>query len=234
MAIADMLLQPPRRYLRYLHLREAIRLSQPENVLVIGIGRGLAEVAIAKEFHETQFHLTDWDFPHPRLNRSRKYANAFSNVTFGKLDILKPDLERKFGLVASVEVLEHIREDEVAAANMRSLSSSHVFCLVPFATPEDNANEEKRQRVWENNEHYVVGYDPARLEQLFPDPETIRGAYWSDVSKRLKSEVAELAPEQVRARGDELRDIAQQDLRPEIPQSMHQAMGIWTLSRAAA
>lgn len=234
MAIVDMLLQPPRRYLRYLHLREAVRLSQPDSVLVIGIGRGMAEVAIAKEFPDTQFHLTDWDFPQPRLDRARKFAGALKNVTFGKLDILTPELERKFGLVASVEVLEHIKEDEVAAANMRSLSSGHVFCLVPFATPKDNANEEKRQRVWENNEHYVVGYDPARLEQLFPGTETIRGAYWSDVSRRLKNEVAELAPDQVRARGDELRDIAEQDLRPAIPQSMHQALGIWTLARAAA
>lgn len=230
MAIVDMLLHPPRRYLRYLHLREAVRLSKPRNVLVIGIGRGMAEVAIAKEFPDVQFHLTDWDFPQPRLDRARKFANGLRNVTFGHLNILTPDIEEKFDLVASVEVLEHIKEDDAAAANMRAISSKHVFCLVPFATAGDNANPERRQRVWENNEHYVVGYDPERLAVLFPQPEAVQGAYWSDVSVRLKKEVAELTPEQVREKGDELRAVAQEDLRPKIPRSMHEALGIWTLS----
>lgn len=234
MSIPDTLFQPPRRYLRYLHLREAVRLSRPDSVLIVGAGRGVAEVAIAREFPDVHFHLTDWDYPHPRIERGVRLAGKMPNVSFSRLDILKPDLAEKFDLVGSVEVLEHIQEDDRAAENMRGLSSKDVFCLVPFATAANNADPERRQRVWENNEHYVVGYDPERLEQLFPNPLIVRGAYWIDVSTRLKSEVAGLTPQQVKAKADELKEIAKGDLRDAVPRALSDAVGIWTLSAGKA
>lgn len=232
MAFTDSLLNPPRRYLRYLHLREAVRLSRPASVLVIGAGRCDAEIAIANDFPDLRFHVTDWAFRRTRLERARGLARGRTNVSFGELDIMAPELDEKFDLVASVEVLEHLKDDDRAASNMRALSSKHVFCLVPFARPCDNANAKRRRRVWENNEHYVVGYDPKRLMELFPDPVEIRGAYWADVSIALKREVEGLSPEQVLEKADRLKWIAEQDLRPDIPKTMKQAMGIWTLADA--
>lgn len=230
MSIADTLLLQPRRYLRYLHLREAVRLSCPDSVLVVGAGRGVAEVALAREFRDIRFHITDWDYPHPRIDRAVRLAQGMTNVSFGRLNILSPDLSEKFGLVSSVEVLEHIQEDERAAENMRRLSAEGVFCLVPFATPSENADPVRRRRVWENNEHYVVGYAPERLEQLFPGPKVTRGAYWADVSTQLKSEVANLSLQQVLERANYLKQLAEGDLRDAIPRALRDAVGIWTLS----
>lgn len=230
MSVADTLLQPPRRYLRYLHLREAVRLSQPESVLIVGTGRAIAEVAIAQEFPDVHFHLTDYDFPHRRIERAMRRAKKIRNVSFGRLDILSTDLTEKFELVGSVEVLEHIKKDDRAAANMRALSSKDVFSLVPFATAATNADAQRRRRAWEKNEHYVVGYDPDRLEQLFPNPRAIRGAYWVDVSMKLKSEVEGLTPEQVKEKAEYLKEIAYGDLRADVPRASSDALGIWTLS----
>lgn len=230
MSITDTLLQQPRRYLRYLHLREAVRISRPDSVLIVGAGRGVAEVALAREFRDIHFHLTDWDYPHRRIDRAVRLAQGMRNVSFGQLDILSPDLGERFGLVGSVEVLEHIEQDDQAAENMRGLSSEYVFCLVPFATPDVNANPKRRQRVWENNEHYVVGYDAGRLEQLFPASKVVRGAYWTDVRTQLKSEVANLSPQQVMERAGSLKELAEGDLRDAIPRALSDAVGIWTLS----
>lgn len=230
MSLIDTLLQQPRRYLRYLHLRDAVRTSRPDSVLIIGTGRGVAEVALAREFGDIHFHITDWDYPHHRIERAVRLAEGLRNVSFRQLDILNPDLSEKFGLVASVEVLEHIQQDERAAENMRELSSKDVFCLVPFATPDVNANPRRRQRVWENNEHYVVGYDAPRLELLFPGSKVVRGAYWTDVSTQLKSKVAGLSPQQVMEQADYLKELADGDLRDDLPCSLRDAVGISTLS----
>lgn len=230
MAVVDILLPWPRRYLRYLHLREGIRLSQPKNVLVVGIGRGMAEVALAKEFPDTKFHLTDWDFPHRRTQRAQNTAKTLPNVSFSKLDILNPDLGERYDLVASVEVLEHIKEDDQAAANMIELSRQHVFCLVPFAPPKANANPDKRRLVWENNQHHVVGYDPDRLRELFPNPVAMRGVYWYDVATALKAAVKDLTEAEIVAKGAEIKEIAAHDVRDTIPYDMSEAVGIWCLS----
>ena len=234
MAIVETLFQPPRRYLRYLHLREAVRLTKPRSVLVVGTGRAVAEVAIAKEFPETHFRLTDWDMPSRRVERAQRISRELNNVSYDRLDILSPNMDEKFDLVASVEVLEHIKQDDLAAANMVALASEHVFCLVPFATAEENASPRRRRRVWEKNEHYVVGYDPQRLNELFPNSQVMRGAYWTDVSTELKRTVEGLTTQEVKAKADLLVQIAHRDLRPEMPKSLTEAVGIWTLATTGA
>jgi hypothetical protein len=47
----------------------------------------------------------------------------------------------RYDLVTSVEALEHIDEDAVAAAEMLTAAAKYVFALVPFADKAANATK---------------------------------------------------------------------------------------------
>ena len=228
----NLLLQKTWRYLRYIHSREAIKILGEGNVLVIGAGLGLAEVALALEFPKVHFHLTDWKNASHSLNHAKKYINEFNlnNITFGELNILDPAKATKYDLVYSVEVLEHIKDDNRAAVNMHELSKQNVFCLVPFADDATNADPIRRKRVLEKCEHYVAGYDSKRLIELFPNPIALRGCYWSDAGLVFREQLNDLNESDILSTKNNLFEIANKDLRPIIP-THSEAQGIWILSK---
>ena len=230
MALADTLLRSPRRYLRYLHLRKTVRASEPDSVLVIGAGGAVAGVAAAKEFPDIRFHLTDAEFPHRRMERAQRMAEGIENVTFGALDIDKPDLDQKFGLVACIEALQNVAGKDKAAANIRALSSKHVFCLASFANSAAEASSTGEAKESGDDDSGVSGFQPADLEAMFPNPVAKGGAFWVDVLRRFKLESAGLTPKQVKGKAPQLKEIAQGDLRREVPKSATDALGLWILS----
>lgn len=224
------------RYLRYLHLREAILLvrNQIETCLVVGAGKGLAELALAVEFPNIDFHLTDietsrtpnWQFTQNAVNEW-----GLHNVRFSILDVLKPAGLRA-DLVCSTEVLEHLPQAARAADNMIGMARRFAYCLVPFADREFNANEARRKRVLEQFGHYVCGFDEAELVSLFPDPVETRGCYWADGGQRLREELERLPEEEIRVRRIELETLAQSDITVGcVPRQSSEASGIWTLAR---
>src|SRR4029453_16490620 len=85
------------RYLRYLHLREGLLAAQDcRSVLSIGCGRGLAELALAIEFPQVSFHLTDIEgekTPHYGAAQNHVRRWKLGNVTFGVCDILQPTMD---------------------------------------------------------------------------------------------------------------------------------------------
>ena len=221
-------------YLRYRHAREAMLLVDPtSSVLVIGGGFALAEVALAVEFPGMTFHVTDHENALHNLDAARKLIAAFglTNISFGTLDILAPVEAAGYDVVYSVEVLEHIRDDERAAANMCALARHFVFCLVPFAEDAANADEALRAEQLVTLEHEVVGYDVKRLARLFPNPVTMRGAYWADGGARLRIRLTGMDVDAMRAGTAELEALARTDLRPLLPVNRGEAVGIWTLAR---
>jgi SAM-dependent methyltransferase len=225
------------RYLRYCHAREAMKLlPDVSSVLVVGAGTGLAEIALALEFRHIRFLLTDYAAATHTLTRAKDLVSSLKldNVEFQQLDILAPDgAVGKFDLTYSVEVLEHIKDDVTAAGNLRALSSRYVFTLVPFADAQANNDREKRQRVWEKNEHYVVGYDSERLTELFPNPIAIRGCYWKTAGQAFRAKLQDMTPEFIKENADALGQEALADLLIDrIPQRLREALGIWIVSRA--
>ena len=221
-------------YLRYLHARQAVMLIDPaSSVLVVGGGSGFAEVALALEFPRMTFHVTDYGGATHNLDKARKFVEAFgmANLGFGQLDILAPQGAAKYDTVYSVEVLEHIKDDEAAAANMCELARRHVFCLVPFADDITNADPVVRARQLERHEHHVAGFDVKRLVQLFPNPVAMRGAYWSDGGRYLRDRLTNMDADEMRTGMSELQALAERDLRPLLPVHPKEAAGIWTLAR---
>lgn len=221
------------RYLRYQHAREALKLAPSyANVLVVGAGHGLAEVALAIEFPTMRFTLTD----HPGATHNTAKAKAsvaafgLTNISFAGLDILAPDTDERFDVVYSVEVLEHIEDAALAAANMAKLSRDQVFVLVPFAEKAQNNDAGRRARALEVHEHHVVGYDAQDLVNLFPSPIAIRGCYWKDAGFVFRERVTALTPAEIEAQVEDLVIAARTDIRPVLPALMSQAQGIWILS----
>lgn len=223
------------RYLRYLHAREALVLAEGiKSVLVVGAGYGLAELALAAEFEGVQFHLTDWSAATHTLGDARILANTYDlkNISFGQHEVLT-DRADNYDMVYSVEVLEHIKEAERAARNMRGAARKFVFCLVPFANSEENADIAKRDHAWAKHEHYVVGFDAKRLQSLFPNPVAIRNCYWRDAGAVLRKRLEAMEREEIKSNMGALMVEANKDVRKNSASAMSEAQGIWILSKCS-
>lgn len=221
-------------YLRYLHMREGLNHAEGvESVLAIGCGRGYAEVALALEFPEIHFHLTDVESERtPNYHIAQKLVDSWGlkNVTFGIRDILTPQPNR-YDLVASVEVLEHIENDVLAAQRMREAANKYVFALIPFADKAANSNEALRARVYESHEHCRVGYDEEDLRKLFPDIIAVRGCYWRERGGKLRERLNRMSDDEIKANLTELQAEAQQDIVDTVPTALSEAQGIWMLAK---
>jgi hypothetical protein len=223
------------RYLRYVHLREGVLLaSGARSMLSVGAGKGYAELALALEHPDLQVHVTDVvseRTPNYQVAQGLARKLAVPNISFGTLDILDPPTSR-WDLVVSVELLEHLEDDATAAAHMLQLAHGHVFALVPFAHATEIADPRHQRRVWEKAAHVRVGYDAKGLAGLFPRTVEMRGCYWQDAGLGLRKELQVLDDHEINQRSRELIERAREDIRPLIPRTLSDALGIWTLAHA--
>ena len=88
-------------YLRYIQIREGLievlkTAGEIKSFLGVGCGSGLTEVALALEFPEIKFHLTDIDTNtkiQQRLGMRMTTEWAIPNVSFGTYDTLSASPE---------------------------------------------------------------------------------------------------------------------------------------------
>lgn len=224
-------------YLRYLHLKEGLKVALKNDVnissfLSVGCGTGLAEVAIALEFPEIQFTITDVG----RINSLEKRLGirmikewSISNIKYGIYDVLTPSRDC-YDFVASVEVLEHIKNDVLASQIMCQTASKYVFALIPFATEKQNLDPSLKNIVWRDHEHYRVGYNYNSLLNLFPGTIIVRGCYWENFGVKFREKLDNLSNEEIKFSALELMEIAEHDLLDSIPNNYNKCRGIWMLS----
>lgn len=234
--VAQLLLQRKWSYLRYVHLREGFLAAEGvRSVLAIGAGRGLAELALALEFPDVQFRITDVESertPNYQWAQERAGAWRLPNVEFGVLDVTQPIAER-FDLIASIEVIEHIEDDEAAIAHMVEAADRYVFCLVPFADDATLADPRQQRRAWARHQHYRFGYSPKRFHALFDDVVAMRACYFRDQGFALRQRLDALDDAAIRARTAELAAVARGDVIDVLPERNDQTQGIWVLARTA-
>jgi hypothetical protein len=224
------------RYLRYLHFREYLsRVSnEVETVCVCGAGHGLAELACAIEFPHIEFTLTDIiaeGYPNYHRAMSHAWRWGINNMRFSVWNVLHVT-DRRFDLVASTEMLEHVPDIPRAVRNMRKAATKYVYCLVPFADDRTNADTAKRQRVWADHKHFVFGFDRKSMESLFGQAEHIAGAYWSDAGLPFRQKLMTMADSDIDSAVEELVRQAVSDLRDDVPNTLKDAAGIKILARA--
>lgn len=227
-------------YLRYIHAKNALNalLSRHpgaiRTVLVIGCGTGLAELLLAAEYPDIHFTLTDHEAASHKTDGVKTLQQKFNinNISWSQLNILSPGpITTKYDLVYSIEVLEHIQDDQQAADNMHQLSNQFIFCLVPFAEESKNINPAERRKAWERNEHHICGYNMQRLIKLFPSITNIKGCYWNEHGLKFRQKLTELSKEEIKDQSRALQKEATDDIIDEIPSLMAEAQGIWITAK---
>jgi len=224
------------RYLRYLHLRDCLKsiINEVQSVCICGAGHGIAEVALALEFPEVKFMLTDYvsdNYPNYHGAMNICWEWNVQNVEFSVWNVLNaPPLKRSYDLVCSTEVLEHIKEPDLASYNMQRLSSKYIYCLVPYSTVEVNSSIKMRKKAFERHEHQVCGFDEKLLRQLFGEPTILSGVYWQDAGLLLRQTLQGMSSKAIEENMGELISLAEEDLRMGIPCG-DDAMGIKILAR---
>lgn len=236
--LLQLMLGRTQRYLRYIHMREALLpiVNEVETICVAGAGYGLAELALALEFPHLQITLTDAiGKGYPSYHKAMEFCwnHEVDNVKFSVWNVLKPTT-RRFDLVCSTEVLEHIPAYAAAAANFREVARSWIYTMVPYAHSSDNMNLEMRKQALAKHEHQVVGFDEQNLLTLFGTPTSVAGAYWVDAGLMLRRRLSEMSDSEIAASMPELMQMAQQDLRAAAPASLKDAAGIRVLTKADA
>jgi trans-aconitate methyltransferase len=123
----------------YLHSRYFLRaLAQwndlaPRAILDAGCGRGDYSFYLARRFPDAQVYGVDID--EARVARNRRMARqlGLDNVTFQVADIVTIRFMTKLDLIISIDVLEHIPEQEKALRNLADqlTSEGRVFFHIP-------------------------------------------------------------------------------------------------------
>jgi hypothetical protein len=229
----QMLKQKGWRYLRYAHLRAFVAESvdSVRTIGVIGAGLGFSELAIAIEFPEVDFTLTDIVIAgRPNYWRCMDLCMrcGIKNVRFGVWDLLESP-PCQFDAVVSTEVLEHIPQADLALRNTRSAARKAVYALTPFATEIENNDPVRRSRAMHEHEHVVCGYDASYFQVVDPEAR-IFGTYWADGGLILRNALAALSAEEIETKYDDLTSAAENDLRQFSP-SWQKCLGIKAIMR---
>jgi 2-polyprenyl-3-methyl-5-hydroxy-6-metoxy-1,4-benzoquinol methylase len=101
---------------------EACSLPPAAHILDAGCGEGMATFELARRFPDHA--ITGVDFDASQIDRARFVARhgGFKNVQFYQIDLQTWHKEQEFDAVLSVDVLEHIPDDEAVLRNLwRSL-----------------------------------------------------------------------------------------------------------------
>lgn len=221
-------------YLHYQHLREGLLLADGiRTVHCVGAGKAYAELALALEFPDLHFHITEFETAGSAGHEvTAGWAEELevTNVTWGSLDLLEPP-EMNWDLVTTIASLDRFEDDAAAACRLLAMANQYVFALVPFAHAAASTDPLFRARVWEKRGAYRVGYDQAELEALFPLTVETRGCHWDKEGRKFRRQLASLENDQIEANRGELLALAARDVRREIPEAIAEASGIWTLAR---
>jgi SAM-dependent methyltransferase len=203
---------------RHVHLvaafEEAVQGGGIETALSVGCGAGLSELFLAARHPEIRFTLTDFDGSRLETARARGEAHDLTNVTYQPLDLLDEPGDDRYDWVSSIEVLEHIDDDQTAARNLLARSRRWFWILVPFCPEARLTNDDAIRRAWERFEHYRPGYTYDTLTAtLGPDVSTVwmRTCYHPPAVK-LRARLKDHSDDELRAAQAEFVGLACEDL----------------------
>jgi len=130
MGVAD-----PAHYLHGRYFRRALAQwdVQPRAILDAGCGRGDYTFYLARRFPDAQVYGVDIDEKRIARNRSMAAELGLDNVSFQVADLVTVRFPTKFDIIISIDVLEHIPEQEKALRNLAGQLSSdgRVFFHIP-------------------------------------------------------------------------------------------------------
>jgi SAM-dependent methyltransferase len=175
----------------YLHSRYFLRaLSRwgdlrPRAILDAGCGRGDYSFYLAARFPDARVHGVDID--EARVDRNRRMAErlGLENVTFDTADLVSARFSTPFDLIISIDVLEHITQQEQALRNLMGhlTPQGRAFYHIPTARsrPVPFSRALRGFHEWAEGEHVAeertaedflavmqrAGYDVIRSDRTF-------------------------------------------------------------------
>ena len=149
-------------FLRSWHVRKKVRELYPANtkmdIFDAGMGFGQYTYFMAKRFPESKIFAVDVKDEQVRDCDKFFSACGFNNLKFEIADLTKIDFKDRFDFILSVDVMEHIVEDELVFKNFYNALKKGGKLLVN--TPSDlggsDAHEDDDESFIE--EHARVGY----------------------------------------------------------------------------
>jgi SAM-dependent methyltransferase len=123
----------------YLHSRYFLKaLSQwtdlaPRSILDAGCGRGDFSFYLARRFPRARVYGIDIDAARIGRNRTMAKQLGLDNVTFQVADVVTTRFPTKFDLIVSIDVLEHVPDQEQALRNLADqlTADGRVFYHIP-------------------------------------------------------------------------------------------------------
>jgi len=175
----------------YLHSRYFLRAlaqlgdSQPRAILDAGCGRGDYAFYLARRFPNAQVFAVDIDEARIERNRRMALRLALDNITFAVADLVTIRFPRPFDLIVSIDVLEHISQQEQALRNLADqlTPEGRVFYHIPTVRerPVPFSGRLKGFHEWAEKEHLAeersasdfldlmgrTGYEVTRSQRTF-------------------------------------------------------------------
>ena len=139
-------------------------------ILDAGCGRGDYSFYLARKYPHAE--VVGVDFDPNRIERCRHEAQALglSTVSFQVGDLVKFEDRRKFDLIVSIDVLEHIKEQEEAVRNLGNLLrlQGRFFFHIPCARPKPVvfAGRLNKFGEWAEVEHVAEDRTPDEFRAL--------------------------------------------------------------------
>jgi len=131
----------PAHYLHSRYFRRALSHwagLQPSTILDAGCGRGDYSFYLARRFPAARVLGVDID--EARVDRNRRMAEqlGLGNVSFETADLVNARFPTPFDLIISIDVLEHITQQEQALRNLAGhlTDLGRVFYHIPTARPK--------------------------------------------------------------------------------------------------
>lgn len=117
----------------FLRALESWRGFSPRRILDAGSGRGDYTFYLARRFPNAQVVGVDFDGARVTRGQERARALGLTNVTFRRGDLVTEKFDQPFDLILSIDVLEHIVEQEGAIRNLRDnlVSGGKFFFHIP-------------------------------------------------------------------------------------------------------
>lgn len=175
----------------YLHSRYFLRALahwgnlRPRAILDAGCGRGDYSFYLARRFPDAIVHGVDIDEERVRRNRQMAERLGVENVTFEIADLVSARFSTPFDLIISIDVLEHITQQEQALLNLAGhlTPNGRVFYHIPTARdkPVPLSRALRGFHRWAEEEHVAedrtavgfvntmvrAGYEVTRADRTF-------------------------------------------------------------------
>jgi len=130
-----------------------INIKPGMSLLDAGTGPGLYALTLAKK---NKINVIGIDIDEAKLKDAKKISNSLNlnNISFQKGDLTKLKLNKKFDRIICSDVLEHIKDDELAIRNLSKVLKDDGFILFTF--PADTLDSRKEMHLFG---HVRPGYD---------------------------------------------------------------------------